>query len=84
MSDIVITKGGINFSLRHLGYAGDENVVGERYKLMAEYDGPPDDLDWPDDDEVSAVAGITLRTLEAGDASLEAILLVEAGPGEED
>jgi len=80
MSDIVFTKSGINFTLEHLGYPGDENVVGERYRLAAEYDGPPEDLDWPDDDEVSDIAGLTLRTLEAGGDSLEAILLVEAGP----
>jgi len=41
MSDIVFTKSGINFTLEHLGYPGDENVVGERYRLAAEYDGRP-------------------------------------------
>ncbi len=81
MDDIVITRSGINFTLHHLGYAGDEFVVGERYRLVAEYDGPPGDLDWPDDDEVSAAAGMTLSTLEpAGGDDLEALLVVEAGP----
>lgn len=81
MDDIVITKSGINFRLHHQGYAGDESVVGELYQLVAEYDGPPDDLDWPDDDEVSSAAGMTLSTLQpAGGDDLEAVLVVEAGP----
>jgi hypothetical protein len=81
MDDIVITKGGINFTLHHLGYPGDETVVGEHYRLIAEYDGPPEDIDWPDDDEISEAAGLTLGTLEppVGD-DLEALLVVEAGP----
>ncbi len=78
--EIVITKCGINFTLHHLGYAGDEAVVGERYRLLAEYDGPPEDLDWPDDDEVSAAAGMTLSTLEPAGGELAALLVVEAGP----
>ena len=78
MDDIVITKSGINFTLQHQGYAGDESVVGELYKLVAEYDGPPEDLDWPDDDEVSAAAGLTLTTLDpAGGDVLETTLVVE-------
>ncbi len=78
MDDIVITKSGINFTLQHQGYAGDESVVGELYKLMAEYDGPPEDLDWPDDDEISAAAGLTLTTLDpAGGDVLETTLVVE-------
>ena len=78
MDDIVITKSGINFTLQHQGYAGDESVIGELYKLVAEYDGPPEDLDWPDDDEVSAAAGLTLATLDpAGGAALETTLVVE-------
>lgn len=81
MDDIVITKGGINFTLHHQGYAGDEAVVGELYQLVAEYDGPPEDLDWPDDDEVSSAAGVTLSTLDpASGDMLEAVLVVEAGP----
>ncbi len=78
MDDIVITRGGVNFTLQHQGYAGDESVVGELYKLVAEYDGPPEDLDWPDDDEVSAAAGLTLTTLDpAGGDVLETTLVVE-------
>jgi hypothetical protein len=78
MDDIVITKSGVNFTLQHQGYAGDESVVGELYKLVAEYDGPPEDLDWPDDDEVSAAAGLTLTTLDpAGGDVLETTLVVE-------
>lgn len=78
MDDIVITKSGINFTLQHQGYAGDESVVGELYKLVAEYDGPPEDIDWPDDDEVSAAAGLTLTTLDpAGGDVLETTLVVE-------
>ncbi|MCX7252120.1 hypothetical protein C6P61_09500 [Malikia spinosa] len=78
MDDIVITKSGINFTLQHQGYAGDESVIGELYKLVAEYDGPPEDLDWPDDDEVSAAAGLTLTTLDpAGGDVLETTLVVE-------
>ena len=78
MDDIVITKSGINFTLHHQGYAGDESVIGEIYKLVAEYDGPPEDLDWPDDDEVSAAAGLTLTTLDpAGGDVLETTLVVE-------
>lgn len=78
MDDIVITKSGINFTLHHQGYAGDESVVGELYKLVAEYDGPPEDIDWPDDDEVSAAAGLTLTTLDpAGGDVLETTLVVE-------
>lgn len=78
MGDIVITRGGVNFTLQHQGYAGDESVVGELYKLVAEYDGPPEDLDWPDDDEVSAAAGLTLTTLEpASGDRLETTLVVE-------
>lgn len=81
MDDIVITRGGINFTLHHLGHAGDEAVVGECYRLVAEYDGPPEDLDWPEDDEVSALAGMTLVTLEPpGGDDLQALLVVEAGP----
>lgn len=78
MDDIVITKSGINFTLQHQGYAGDESVIGELYQLVAEYDGPLEDLDWPDDDEVSAVAGLTLTTIDpaAGDV-LETTLVVE-------
>lgn len=78
MDDILITKSGINFTLQHQGYAGDESVVGELYKLVAEYDGPPEDIDWPDDDEVSAAAGLTLTTLDpAGGDVLETTLVVE-------
>lgn len=78
MDDIVIAKSGVNFTLQHQGYAGDESVVGELYKLVAEYDGPPEDLDWPDDDEVSAAAGLTLTTLDpAGGDVLETTLVVE-------
>lgn len=78
MDDIVITRSGVNFTLQHQGYAGDESVVGELYKLVAEYDGPPEDLDWPDDDEVSAAAGLTLTTLDpAGGDVLETTLVVE-------
>jgi len=78
MDDIVITKSGINFTLQHQGYAGDESVIGELYQLVAEYDGPPEDLDWPDDDEVSAAAGLTLTTLDpAGGDRLETTLVVE-------
>ncbi|MYZ50759.1 hypothetical protein [Malikia spinosa] len=78
MDDIVITKSGINFTLQHQGYAGDESVIGELYKLVAEYDGPPEDLDWPDDDEVSVAAGLTLTTLDpAGGDVLETTLVVE-------
>ena len=78
MDDIVITKSGINFTLQHQGYAGDESVIGELYKLVAEYDGPPEDLDWPDDDEVSAAAGLPLTPLApAGGAVLETTLVVE-------
>lgn len=78
MDDIVITKSGISFTLQHQGYAGDESVIGELYKLVAEYDGPPEDLDWPDDDEVSAAAGLTLTTLDpAGGDVLETTLVVE-------
>ena len=78
MDDIVITKSGINFTLQHQGYAGDESVIGELYKLVAEYDGPPEDLDWPDDDEVSVAAGLTLTTLDpAGGDVLETTLGVE-------
>ena len=78
MDDIVITRSGVNFTLQHQGYPGDESVVGELYKLVAEYDGPPEDLDWPDDDEVSAAAGLTLTTLEpAGGGALETTLVVE-------
>lgn len=78
MDDIVITQSGVNFTLQHQGYAGDESVVGELYKLVAEYDGPPEDLDWPDDDEVSAAAGLTLTTLDpAGGDVLETTLVVE-------
>lgn len=81
MDDIVITKGGVNFTLHHLGHAGDETVVGERYQLLAEYDGPPEDLDWPDDDEVSVAAGFTLGTLDpAGGDDPAALMVVEAGP----
>jgi hypothetical protein len=81
VDDIVINKSGINFTLHHLGYAGDEAVVGERYRLEAEYDGPPEDLDWPDDDEVSAAAGMTLSMLEPpGGGDMGALLIVEAGP----